>query len=256
MASTIRLVTYNVHKCRGWDRRVSPARIARVLAPLEADCIALQEVVDGTSIGRSNQAEEIRRALGDDYALVFGRTRELRGADYGNATLTRLPVKNSENYNISWRRREPRGCLRTDLCLSGDRLLHVFNVHLGTSYFERRAQGPLLLTDRMLNHAGHTGPRVILGDFNEWTRGLTSRLMAEQFQKIRLRQYQPRRGSFPGPIPVLELDHIYYDAALELVHFEMVRSRLALLASDHLPLVVEFRLGRKHPQRPATGTPR
>jgi len=254
MASTIRLVTYNVHKCRGWDRRVSPERIARVLAPLDADCIALQEVVDGTSIGRSNQAEEIRQGLGNGYRLVFGRTRDLRGADYGNATLTRLPVHKSENYNISWRRREPRGCLRTDLCLSGGRLLHVFNVHLGTSFFERRAQGGLLLTDRMLNHAGHTGPRVILGDFNEWTRGLTSKLMAEQFQKIHLQQYQPTRGSFPGPIPVLELDHIYYDAALELVHFEMVRSRLALLASDHLPLVVEFRVGKRQSQRPASGS--
>ena len=245
MASTIRLVTYNVHKCQGWDRRVSPERIARVLAPLDADCITLQEVVDGTRTGGNNQAEEIRRVLGDRYKLVFGRTRDLRGADYGNATLTRLPVKRSENYNISWRRREPRGCLRTDLCLASGAVLHVFNVHLGTSYFERRAQGPLLLTDRMLNHAAHTGPRVILGDFNEWTRGLTSKLMGEQFKKINIRQYQRRRGSFPGPIPVLELDHIYYDHALELVHFEMVRTRLALLASDHLPLLVQFRLGKK-----------
>lgn len=49
---------------------------------------------------------------------------------------------------------------------------------LGTSDLERRAQGPLLLSDEMLNHAAHTGPRVIMGDFNEWTRGLTSRLMA------------------------------------------------------------------------------
>jgi len=255
MASTIRLITYNVHKCRGWDRRVSPERIARVLAPLDADCIALQEVVDGTSIGRANQAEEIRQVLGNRYKLVFGRTRELRGADYGNATLTRLPVTKSENYNISWRRREPRGCLRTDLCLSSGALLHVFNVHLGTSYFERRAQGPLLLTDRMLNHAGHTGPRVILGDFNEWTRGLTSKLMAEQFQKIQLRHYQRRRGSFPGPIPVLDLDHIYYDSALELVHFEMVRTRLALLASDHLPLVVDFGFAKKTSARRSSGSP-
>ncbi|HWC15653.1 MAG TPA: endonuclease/exonuclease/phosphatase family protein [Terriglobales bacterium] len=245
MASTIRLVTYNVHKCRGWDRRVSPERIAHVLAPLDADCIALQEVVDGTPVGRTNQAEVIRQALGESYKLIFGRTRDLRGADYGNATLTRLPVRRSENYNISWRRREPRGCVRTDLCLKNGALLHVFNVHLGTSFFERRAQGPLLLTDQVLNHAAHTGPRVILGDFNEWTRGVTSKLMAEQFQKIHIRRYQRKRGSFPGPVPVLELDHIYYDSALELVHFEMLRTRLALMASDHLPMLAEFRIGKK-----------
>lgn len=242
MPRTIRLVTYNVHKCRGWDRRVSPERIARVLAPLEADCIALQEVVDGTPLGRVNQAQVIADALGAKYKVVFGRTRDLRGSHYGNATLTRLPLHSSEQYNLTWKHREPRGCLRTDLRVGKNTLLHVFNVHLGTSYLERRAQGPLLLSDDMLNHAAHTGPRIIMGDFNEWTRGLTSKLMAQQFQKIDLRDYQRRRANFPGPIPVLELDHIYYDAALELTAFRVVRTKLSLIASDHLPLVGDFRL--------------
>ena len=40
-----RVVTYNVHKCRGLDRRVRPARIAEVLREINADIIALQEVV-------------------------------------------------------------------------------------------------------------------------------------------------------------------------------------------------------------------
>ena|SRR5579859_1863866 len=242
MPRSIRLVTYNVHKCRGWDRRVSPERIARVLAPLDADCIALQEVVDGTPLGRVNQAQAIADELGTKYKVVFGRTRDLRGSHYGNSTLTRLPLHSSEQYNLTWKHREPRGCLRTDLRVGKNTLLHVFNVHLGTSYLERRAQGPLLLGDDMLNHAAHTGPRIIMGDFNEWTRGLTSKLMAQQFHKIDLREYQRRRASFPGPIPVLELDHIYYDDALELTAFRVVRTQLSLIASDHLPLVGEFRV--------------
>jgi endonuclease/exonuclease/phosphatase family metal-dependent hydrolase len=73
-------------------------------------------------------------------------------------------------------------------------------------------------------------------------RGLTSELMAEQFRKIHLRQHQRKRGSFPGPLPVLELDHIYYDEQLELVRFELVRTRLSLVASDHLPLLAEFQI--------------
>jgi endonuclease/exonuclease/phosphatase family metal-dependent hydrolase len=242
MPGNLRLVTYNVHKCRGWDQRVSPERIAQVLAPLDADCIALQEIVDGSPLGRVNQAQAIADALGAKYKVVFGRTRDLRGSHYGNATLTRLRVRSSEQYNLTWKRREPRGCLRTDLRVGKDTLLHVFNVHLGTSYRERRAQAPLLLSDEMLNHAAHTGPRIILGDFNEWTRGLTSKLMAQQFRKIDLRNDQRRRGSFPGPIPVLELDHIYYDHALELTGFRVVRTRLSLIASDHLPLIADFRV--------------
>jgi endonuclease/exonuclease/phosphatase family metal-dependent hydrolase len=241
MQSTIRLCTYNVHKCRGWDGRVSPERIARVLAPLDADCIALQEVLDGSPVGRTNQPQAIADELNSGYKVVFGRTRDLRGAHYGNATLTKFPVESSETYNLSWRKREPRGCLRTDLRLKSGAILHLFNVHLGTSYAERRAQGPLLLGDGLLNDAAHTGPRVILGDFNEWTRGLTSELMSSQFRRIHPREHQRRRGSFPGPIPVLDLDHIYYDDGLEVVSFRLIRTKLALIASDHLPLVAEFR---------------
>ena len=40
-----RIATYNVHRCRGMDRRVLPRRIAEVLRQLQADVIALQEVL-------------------------------------------------------------------------------------------------------------------------------------------------------------------------------------------------------------------
>jgi endonuclease/exonuclease/phosphatase family metal-dependent hydrolase len=242
MSIRIRVCTYNIHKCRGWDRRVSPARIARVLAELDADCIALQEVINGSPAGRVNQAHAVAELLPGKYKAIFGRNRDLRGSDYGNATLTRLPVVSHENYNLTWAHREPRGCLRTDLRLANGEMLHLFNVHLGTSYRERQRQGPLLLSDRMLNAAAHTGPRIILGDFNEWMRGLTSELMAGQFQRIHMREHVRRRGSFPGPLPILELDHVYYDGALELVSFEVVRTRLSLVASDHLPLLAELRV--------------
>ena len=44
-ASTIRVATYNIHKCRGLDRRISPHRIAAVIRELDADVVALQEVL-------------------------------------------------------------------------------------------------------------------------------------------------------------------------------------------------------------------
>ncbi len=50
MNPTIRIVTYNVHKCRGLDRRVLPERIAEVLRQLDADVIALQEVIGGATL--------------------------------------------------------------------------------------------------------------------------------------------------------------------------------------------------------------
>ena len=44
-------------------------------------------------------------------------------------------------------------------------------------------------------------------------------------------------------LPLLTLDHCYYDPPLELEGTELWRSRTALVASDHLPLVATFRVG-------------
>jgi endonuclease/exonuclease/phosphatase family metal-dependent hydrolase len=45
--------------------------------------------------------------------------------------------------------------------------------------------------------------------------------------------------------PLLHLDHIYYDGAqVEVVRVELPRTRTALIASDHLPLVADLRITR------------
>src|SRR5207237_909762 len=57
-----------------------------------------------------------------------------------------------------------------------------------------------------------------------------------------LERFTGRRRTYPGILPLLHLDHIYYDHHLRLVDFAVHRSRKALLASDHLPLVADFAL--------------
>jgi len=237
----LRVATYNIHKCRGMDRRLQPERIVEVLRDIEADVVALQEVVrlrDGNP--KHDQAEFIRSSL-DDYELVFGDNRLHRGGRYGNALLSRIPIVSWTNYDLSWRRRERRGCLRADLRLANGRVLHLFNVHLGTAFFERRHQGRLLLGSDILK-AELSGPRLVLGDFNEWTRGLTSRLLSADLEAIKMRQFARRSRTYPGVLPLLHLDHIYHDRSLVLEHFSVYRTRLSLIASDHLPLVADFRV--------------
>ena len=84
------------------------------------------------------------------------------------------------------------------------------------------------------------GPRVVLGDFNEWTRGLASRLLAEELRSADVRQHLRRARTYPGPLPILHLDHVYYDPALHLERLWLHKSLTALVASDHLPLVADF----------------
>jgi len=232
----VRIATYNVHKCRGLDRRTSPERIGEVIRELDADVIAIQEILDVRDHGPYDQARRIGELL-HEYRWCFGANRELRGGAYGNMTLTRLPFGTCQNYDITWRKRERRGCLRTDIQV-GESLLHIFNVHLGTSFVERRHQARKLLTDAVLKRANLSGPRVVLGDFNEWTRGLASRLMGTEFEAVK-----PRGRTYPGVLPVLHLDHFYYDKQLKVRSVKLHRSRTALVASDHLPLVAEFECG-------------
>jgi len=238
---TIRIVTYNVHKCRGMDRRVDAMRIASVLRDLNADVIALQEVIaseDGSPA--ANQPAFVASQLGG-YTVHFGEARKHLGAPYGNAVLSRLPVSTSQTYDLTRAGRERRGCLRVDV-QCGSELLHMFNVHLGTSFFERRHQGRRLISTDVLGSNELKYPTIVVGDFNEWTRGLASRLMSRHYRSVESRLHLKRRKTYPGILPLFHLDHFYFDSRLELVSAELVRNRLALKASDHLPIVAEFKL--------------
>jgi len=239
----VRVATYNVHKCRGLDRQTLPERIAEVIKELDADVVAIQEILDVRD-GRKefDQARRICRAL-PQYQHCFGENRVLHGGPYGNMTLSRAPIELCRNYDVTWRHKERRGCLRTDVTAGGSSLLHIFNVHLGTGFVERRHQARLMLDAEVLARTDFKGPRLVVGDFNEWTRGLASRLMGSTFEAVEPRAFLKYSRTYPGIVPVLHLDHFYYDRQLVLKRFRLHRSRKALVASDHLPLVAEFEWG-------------
>jgi endonuclease/exonuclease/phosphatase family metal-dependent hydrolase len=126
----------------------------------------------------------------------------------------------------------------------GGGVLHVFNVHLGTAFMERRHQARKLVGGEILADESLEGARVVLGDFNEWTHGLASRLLAAHLQSADIRHHLQRGRTYPGLLPLLHLDHVYYDPTLELKRLTLHRSRSALVASDHLPLVADFQFAR------------
>ena len=234
----LRIATYNIHRCRGLDRRTIPSRIAEVLREIEADVVALQEVIGAGPAG-AGQAEEIGAAVGMGWVMTT--VRHLRNHLFGNVVLSRFPIVHHSHYDLSWRTCEPRACQRADLDLGQGRTLHVYNVHLGTAVLERRYQAPRLAS--FVHDHRVTGPKIILGDFNEWMRGLATKTLSSLFDSVDIHAHLQRRRTYPGIFPLLHLDHIYYEGHVEIRGVELPRTRKALMASDHLPLVANVRLG-------------
>ena len=233
----LRVATYNIHRCRGMDRRVRRSRIAAVLADIGADVIALQEVI-GSNASSRGHAEELGAALGMGW--VMAPVRRLRGHLFGNVVLSRLPIRDHAQYDLSWKRREARCCQRVDLAVN-EHTVHLYNVHLGTSLRERRYQAVRLAA--VVHDKRVTGPKVVLGDFNEWTRGLATTMLTAELKSVDLFAHLKRRRTYPGVFPFLHLDHIYYEGArVEVRHVELPRTRRTLMASDHLPLVADLRI--------------
>ncbi len=235
--ATLRVVTYNIHRSRGMDRLTRPARIAAVLRHIDADVIALQEVIGAGPRGASH-IEEIGAALGMGWVMTT--VRLLRGHQFGNVVLSRFPITSHSHHDLSWRTCEERAVQRADIDV-GSHTLHLYNVHLGTAILERRFQAEQLAEFVCDRHVG--GPKLVLGDFNEWMKGLTTRLLSDRLKSVDLRSFLKRRRTYPGLFPILHLDHIYYAGRVEVVDVELPRTRLSLVASDHLPLVANLRIG-------------
>jgi endonuclease/exonuclease/phosphatase family metal-dependent hydrolase len=218
---------------------VRPDRIVNVLREVDADIVAMQEILSATDVRHmEDQVGYIASNLG--FYAFMGENRRLNGRAYGNAILSRYPLCAAVNHDISTDGREPRGCMRVDLEVAGAALLHVFNVHLGTAYPERCEQASKLLTSEILGNRTLRGARIVLGDFNEWTRGLATRLLSAEFASIDIKKYLGRSRTYPGVLPLLHLDHIYFDPVINLKSVALHRSRVALMASDHLPLAADF----------------
>lgn len=234
----VRVATYNIHRARGLDGRTRIERIAGVLASVDADIVALQEVV-GASPLKPGQAAELGAALGMGW--VMAPTRHFRTALFGNVVLSRFPIRHHVQHDLTWKTCEHRAVQRVDIALDDD-TLHFYNVHLGTSLLERRHQAAKCAS--FVHDRRVVGPKIVLGDFNEWARGMAKDILAERLQSIDLKKYLKRGGrSYPGFFPVLHLDHIYYEGTVEVLKVSMPRDRMTLMASDHLPLVADLKIG-------------
>lgn len=243
-----RLVTYNIHRAIGLDRRFRLDRIVQIIADHDADVVLLQEVDEGVPRSRRlNLAKALAEELDYPY-YALGHNVSLRKGRYGNATLSRYPIARERNIDLSVAERKRRGCQHTTIQLGAGvdaaPRLEVFNLHLGLSARERQRQAGILARSQEMATLGADAPCVLGGDFNDWR----SRLRAFFVEGLGFHCATDRDSgtgpfairTYPSFSPRGALDRIYYRGGLRLVSVNRCRHHLARIASDHLPVVAVF----------------
>lgn len=242
---TLRVMTYNVHSCIGMDGKLSPERIARVIARFEPDIVALQEL----DMGR-------KRTDGVDQAHVIAETLEMmvhfhpsinvEEEKYGDALLSKFPMKLIAAKELPrlplWPGLEPRGAIWADIERNGT-TYHVVNTHLSLHPWERRLQTEALIGSEWLGSPECTGQRILCGDFNATPRSSVCKKISTVLRDCQIEKSDHRpRGTWFGRFPVSRLDHVFANDALEPIHVDVPSTHLTRVASDHLPLIVDYKL--------------
>ena len=240
----LRVLTYNIHRAIGVDRRFRPERIREILSHYDADVVLLQEVDDGVPRSREmNLAETLADELQYPY-FALGRNHWLKKGSYGNATLSRFPIVRRRNIDLTVGEKKRRGCQHTTLDL-GDHQLEVFNLHLGLSGRERESQIGMLVRSEEFPGLFGTAPCLVGGDFNDW-RSRIRPVLTEVFRFSSATERRTRWNkaipTYPSLSPRGALDRLYY-RGIDLVRARRCRLSLSRVASDHLPVIGDFALG-------------
>jgi len=239
---SLRVMTYNVHSCRGMDGKLSPARIARVIAQSAPDVVALQEIdVRRTRTGGIDQAHLIAQHLGMEFE--FHPTGSVEEGHYGDAILSHLPMRLVRAQALPVvGRLEPRGALWVAIDVDGIEV-QIINTHLGLRQWERRLQIDALLSDDWLGHPACKSPVVLCGDLNATPDSqVCQRLQSVLRDGQRTLNGRKPSNTWYSAYPMLRIDHIYVDPTIQVRDFTVSSTRMARIASDHLPLIAELEL--------------
>jgi endonuclease/exonuclease/phosphatase family metal-dependent hydrolase len=236
---SLRLATWNIHYGIGTDGRFDLERTLSVLQAIDADVIGLQEVGwHRQSHNRTDVFNFLRENT--DYTVVEGLVRDPLRSRFGNALLTRLPLRRTQWIDLKVRGHVPRAAILAEV-ETGGTPVSVVSLHFGLATWERERQAQRLIdalaSEPRTGKGGPHPPAALLGDFNMLRpKTRASEILSGRFPTA------VRKATYPVRTPMLSLDRIYLSAEWELGESEVLRDDATLKASDHLPLVAEARL--------------
>ena len=243
----LRVLTVNTHKgFTAFNRRYILPELREAVRSTQADIVFLQEVL-GSHEGhaarhpgwpQTSQYEFLADSMWSDFA--YGRNAVYPDGHHGNALLSKYPILEYHNLDVSITGPERRGLLHCVLDVPGDRQVHAICVHL--SLLESHRQKQLELLRQLLASLPVDAPVIIAGDFNDWklqgNRTLSRQAgLHEAFE----RHHGLLARTYPARLPLLRLDRIYLRNA-ESHAPRILGHKPWTHLSDHLPLTVEVRL--------------
>lgn len=247
---TLRVMTYNIHSCRGLDGKVRPERVARVINHFDPDVVAVQEVDSHRfRSGGHDQSQLIADHLRMSH--VFHAMFEEERERYGIAIFSKFPftIVKAAHLTGAERRvfREARGAIWVQLEFDGRRPLHFINTHFGLGGEEKRRQVEQLLGRDWLGEIPESEPMILCGDFNSGPRSAVFRRLLHRFRDVQLAadNHKPR-ATFTSVRPFMRIDHIFVSRQFTVGRVELPKTPTAVIASDHLPLCVELTLPAHH----------
>lgn len=253
-----RLLTYNIAHGRGLglhqglrseaQLRGQLLKIAHLISRLDADIVALQEIDENSRwSGSFDQLAYLRDHTGLPH-MAFGITNRRVGRfhlNYGNAVLSRWPIRHFESVAFGRSVIGEKGFLFAEIERLEKRNIPILNVHMHHRSRAQRLKQVLRLMEFLdEQHRRRTRhwlvPPIVCGDFNNpahWPDA-TATLLGYLEERNNYTLLPKGVRTFPSPWPASALDYIYLPEECREPTAQVVRSYL----SDHRPVLAEFQV--------------
>lgn len=244
MMTQFRILSLNMHK--GYDifGRTSLLKLKDLIQQSQADIVLLQEV---SGLMSDSQKLDHKVCFVDQLEYLadmvwpygqYGKNAVLPKRHHGNAILSKYPILEWANFDISETLFEGRGLLMSCIEVIPGQTAWICNTHLSLFHRDRVKQFRRI-SWHLKAVLGPSTPVILGGDFNDWNCALSLKFQ----QQVALREaFKEINGvealTFPAFRPTLRLDRLYFSGC-ECSHAEVLRAPWSK-ASDHLPLFAHF----------------
>lgn len=240
LPNSIRLATYNTHRCEGWETQTNVDRAnynntAKVISLIDHDVIALQELDKFTTWHPHDQLQELADRTG--MKPYYCKTIDYRGGDYGIGILSKREPLRTVSGDL------PGTEARKFFLAEFDDYIFIAThlCHLETT---NRAQSVEIINAYIAaNYASYTKPIFLAGDFNE--SNMSSEMMVKLKEKWEI--ISTSSNTFMNTATPKRIDYIVLykgnKAACEVLgtavpSYDEINVNKV---SDHLPVLVDIK---------------